>query len=429
MITSARYVAFFAAIITCLQIASIGNGQSRSNSRLQEFGPADDDTPIVPGFGGKVKYPFTPEDQAEAARLLRKYDRNRDGELDRSEARSSWSRGDPFDLDYNKDDRINLLELAQREARIRWMAQRDSNSFSLMDALIENKQVSPDKPKFRPASIGNISDRTSRSLSSSVIVRYDQNRDSELNAWERRGLGIDMSRADANADGSLTVDELDRWFFEQIDVRRRNKTDVLPAWFFEKDENGDHQVAMSEFAPKWTKETQVEFANFDSNEDGFITSSELLNSKAWAGGVYRMDAATFIPPRADIVSELEVDEDLVVGDLNIEIVVSHTYAGLLAATLVAPDGQEVLLFAYVGGSGNHFDRTVFDDESRNLIRKGSPPFDATYQPQSLETGQPGLSSFKGKNVRGRWQLRISAKRNDRFGVLHSWALIAKPQTD
>lgn len=411
--------------IQCFTVYSIGYCQSNGGNGPRGFG-ADEDEQILPGFGGKVEFPYTPEDKAEAARLLRKYDRNRDGELDRSEARTGWSRGNPFELDYNGDDRLNLLELAQREARIRWMAQRNSRSFSLMDELVRRTEPTKDKPQFRPRSLGDVSDSTSRSLSSSVVARYDQNRDRSLSAWERRGLGIDMSRADTNADGELSSEELDRWLFSQIDERRRSKVDVLPAWFLERDENADGQIEIKEFSEEWTRETQDQFTEFDQNRDGMITSTELLKSKAWAGGVYRMEKATFIPPRADIVSEINVDEDLIIGDLNLDLTISHTYAGLLAGTLVAPDGQEVLLFSYVGGSGNHFDGTVFDDESRNLIRKGVTPFDSNYQPQSREKGEAGLSAFKGKNLRGRWQLKIAARRNDRFGILHSWALIAKP---
>lgn len=400
-------------------------GQSDVRTGPRDFGLTEEDR-ALPGFGGKVEYPFTSEDAAEARRLLSKYDRNRDGELDRTEASTTWTRGNPFELDFNKDDRLNLLELAQRESRLRWMDQRSSRAFSMMDALVQRSEPSDETPQFRPTTLGDVSDQTSRSLSSSVIGRYDQNRDRELNAFERRGLGIDMSRADLDADGSLDAEELDRWLFEQIDERRRNQTDVLPAWFFEKDENGDRQIEIHEFAEIWNADSEKQFAEYDRNQDGIITGNELLNAKAWAGGVYRLEEAAFIPPRADLVSEIDVDEDFTIGDLNLELNITHTFAGLLAATLVSPDGQEVLLFSHIGGGGNHFDGTVFDDESRNVISKGAAPFDTDYQPQGREQMQPSLSQFKGKNLRGRWQLKISARRNDRFGILHSWALIAKP---
>ncbi len=45
-------------------------------------------------------------------------------------------------------------------------------------------------------------------------------------------------------------------------------------WFVERDENGDGQIAMSEYSNAWTAEKVEEFAALDGNADGLITAQE-----------------------------------------------------------------------------------------------------------------------------------------------------------
>ena len=102
------------------------NEQRRSGDRrivteresgISEFG-RDPGAPLVPGFGlGDIKFPYSNYDLNEADDTLRRYDRNDDGYIDRAEARrSQWTRTDPFESDFNKDNRLSRPELAQRYA-------------------------------------------------------------------------------------------------------------------------------------------------------------------------------------------------------------------------------------------------------------------------------------------------------------------------
>jgi len=50
----------------------------------------------------------------------------------------------------------------------------------------------------------------------------------------------------------------------------------LPDWFLEKDKNGDGQITMAQFTDDWTPEKLAEFARYDLNHDGIITSGECL---------------------------------------------------------------------------------------------------------------------------------------------------------
>ncbi len=52
----------------------------------------------------------------------------------------------------------------------------------------------------------------------------------------------------------------------------------IPDWFVRADENGDGQVAMSEYSTSWTDEKAAEFAAIDLDSDGMITPKECLRA-------------------------------------------------------------------------------------------------------------------------------------------------------
>jgi hypothetical protein len=79
------------------------------------------------------------------------------------------------------------------------------------------------------------------------------------------------------------------------------------------------------------------------------------------------------------------------------------------------------LFANVGGSDDHFQDTILDDEAPAPITRGRPPFAGRYHTSDRARGRPGLRQFFDKPMQGRWTLLIEAN-SDRPGALHSWAL-------
>jgi hypothetical protein len=52
----------------------------------------------------------------------------------------------------------------------------------------------------------------------------------------------------------------------------------LPPWFFDDDLDKDGQVSMAEFASQWTDEKAAEFQQYDLNQDGYITTEECVKS-------------------------------------------------------------------------------------------------------------------------------------------------------
>jgi subtilisin-like proprotein convertase family protein len=396
---------------------------------VKAFGP-DGKMPLVPEFGlGDIKFPYTQADLNEADNTLRRNDSNRDGHIDRREAaRSRWTHRNPFDDDLDGDGRLSRLELGQRYARRRLLSGAN-------DELIRRYMRLGSEVK---SSVKEEPSRSSRSswrqrgsvawLGGSVLERFDRDKDGKLSETEATSVGVPFGRMDANRDGEITREELQSVVVE-LQKEAGEITEGLPGWFYEFDTDKDGQVAMSEFSEDWDDAKLAEFKEFDLNEDGLLTANEILKSSSVIGGTFRNEEAQVLPPRRTIISEIDVTDDFIINQLKVQISITHTYVSFLDAYLTGPEGQRVELFSQVGGSDDHFDRTIFDDQSQAPITKGKGPFNGTYRPKALDKKQPGLASFKGKSVKGVWQLVIRGTRNERFGMLNSWGLTVTPDKD
>lgn len=407
------------------------NIEPEVKGNIRGFGIQPDAT-LVPGFGvSKLKYPYTLEDVEQAESTLDRYDRDDDGFLNRREAdRARWTDTNPFDDDSNGDGLLSRMELVQRYARKRTQENRESNSFTFRsyDASMDRREIEEDERRNRERQFwrNRGRDRGSRELAYSVIERYDFNKNNQLEPTELAAAGFDAGKADFNRDGKVSRDELSRWLSEEMDVIGNRLSEELPTWFFERDLNGDKQIQMSEFTDEWDAGKTEEFASYDLNRDGILTVDELLNSRSIVGGKFANQNAKILLPRDSVLSEIVVEEDYVIGDLQLQLSITHTYTEHLDAYLVGPDGKQVELFTGVGGSDDHFDRTVFSDDARENIARSRPPFRGTYQPEAILKRQPGLNQYKGKNLKGIWQLIVRSSRSERSGILHNWSLIVKP---
>ncbi len=399
-------------------------------SSVRPFG-TDPGEPLVPEFGlAEVKYRYTQADLDFVARTMRTHDENRDGYIDRREAaRHEWTHRNPFDDDLDHDDRLSRLEMAQRYARRRLLegasgelikkAWRTGNGIRPSQSIEDNRRDSSRYGRRRG---------TRYYLTWTVLERFDLNKNGRLELKEASQLGIPTGSVDIDRSGDLSRDELQAYFLELQD-QAAGFEEGLPGWFYELDANQDQQVSMIEFSEEWTQQKLEEFAALDINDDGLLTSFEVLTAKPMVGGSYRNDVAEVLPPRKTIISEINVSEDYLIGDLNVQLSITHSHVSSLDAFLTGPDGQRIELFTEVGGHDDHFDQTIFDDQSPSPITKAKPPFQGSFMPEAMVKRQPSLSYFSGKNIRGVWQLVIRGSRNERFGMLHNWSLIVKPSED
>ncbi|MFK8112107.1 MAG: proprotein convertase P-domain-containing protein [Rubripirellula sp.] len=398
-------------------------------SSVKTFEP-DHDQVLVPEFGlPEVKYPYTQDDLDFADRTLRSHDDNRDGVIDRIEAQDErWTHRQPYEDDLNKDDRLSRLELAQRYARRR-----------LLDGMSDQLRKKAERTggEIRRADNGN--ERrddsqwwrrggSSHWLTATLMGRFDLNKNGRLEATEALATGMPTSQIDANRDGELTRDELHA-HVARLQDDAGDPSSGIPGWFYELDANRDRQVSMSEFTEEWSDEKLAEFASIDANQDGLLTSAEVTRSKTMMGGNFSKRDPEVLPPGRTVISEIEVSEDFLIGDLNLQISITHSNDSHLDAFLTGPDGQRIELFTSVGGNDDNFDETIFDDQSKYPITKARPPFKGTFLPEGLLKRQPSLSHFNGKSIQGVWQLAVHCTRSDRFGMLHGWSLFAKPIDD
>jgi uncharacterized protein (DUF2141 family) len=152
-----------------------------------------------------------------------------------------------------------------------------------------------------------------------IVERYDRNGDKMLDAAEWHAMRGEPARADLNADGRITVEEFAQYVANYSAGRSfrlssspgaataeagtpapgENPADAAagtggiagarrslkffatlppgtPAWFVERDADGDGQLTLAEFSPKLLKNEVDDFDRFDLNHDGVMTAAECL---------------------------------------------------------------------------------------------------------------------------------------------------------
>ena len=118
-----------------------------------------------------------------------------------------------------------------------------------------------------------------------------------------------------------------------------------------------------------------------------------------------------------IQSEIDVsDVDGKISDVTIGIDISHSFTRDLKITVVAPDGQRVLLVSGEGGSGDDFSFTTFDDRADLSVRQGDAPFAGDYRPEE------SLDVFNGVKPNGKWTLEVADQAFLDGGKLNSWSV-------
>lgn len=393
-----------------------------SKSTVQPFG-IEPDKPLIPEFGLiEVKYPYAQVDLDEADRILRRNDVNIDGFIDRTESKSAkWTHNDPFEMDLNHDDQLSRMELAQRYARRRLLSgaakelvQKAKRTGNGIQPTVHSQGKTDDSSWWRQGG-------SSYWLTASILGRFDLNQNGRLEEQEAKGMGISIGRMDIDLNGEISRDELYE-FLKILQEEAGDESSGLPGWFFELDTDRDGQVAMVEFTADWSQEKLEEFELLDSNADGLLTAEEVAQSKSQVGGSYRNTQAQVLPPHNTVISEIEIDDDFIIGEVSLKISLTHTSTGYLDGFLSGPDGQRIELFSEVGGSGDNFDGTIFDDKADTPIVKGKSPFTGSFLTTGRMKKQPSLSTFAGTSAKGVWQLVVRATRSDRFGMLHDWSL-------
>lgn len=268
---------------------------------------------------------------------LGRYDRNKDGTLDRDELRNArWGSPPPEQSDTNKDGRLTKDELAKRYASREQYYRSRSSSSSRSDRereLAKRKEAedrarrekeraryrstSPStssRSSYRPTSSSSRPSSSSSSSSSSgsqekyekyaesLISQYDQDKDGKLSQDETKKMRRPPAGADADKDGFITKSEMvgslsgtnkatasakseqssdkngkssSRSSRDRSSYTRSSSSRPGSSTSFEKlDADADRHVQMHEYAKKWDDKTVEEFYEKDKNGDGVITLRE-----------------------------------------------------------------------------------------------------------------------------------------------------------
>lgn len=219
-----------------------GSSSDEPSLLVPDFSLAEE--PLFPeGFGSSsnlFSVRVEERDEKEAQDRLRRYDRDRDGQLNAEELRSGRWGDDPMQYDRNRDGKLSASELAVRYA---------------------NRRVQDAEAK------------TTQSTQRGGWGRGG----GDNNGWQRSDDRQEEETADRFGDAKSY----------RLSGSSANSVSGLPDFFARSDANGDGQVMMSEFSSSWNAETLAEFAKWDLNSDGIIIPRECiaaLESGARVGG-------------------------------------------------------------------------------------------------------------------------------------------------
>ncbi len=113
---------------------------------------------------------------------------------------------------------------------------------------------------------------------------------------------------------------------------------------------------------------------------------------------------------AQVTRTFSVPTSYIVGDVNLGVLLTHTYRSDLRITLQSPAGTTVAVMTNTAGSGDNLN-DLFDDEAAALIATHNgtvtdpiiptpPPYSHSFRPTAA------LSAFDGQNAAGTWTMII-----------------------
>ncbi|VWX59102.1 proprotein convertase P-domain-containing protein [Sphingorhabdus sp. 109] len=132
-------------------------------------------------------------------------------------------------------------------------------------------------------------------------------------------------------------------------------------------------------------------------------------AEAQTVNTYSNSSTVSIPDNAcpaTVDRSFSVGTSYIIGDVNIGVLLDHTYRRDLEISLTSPSGTVVTLMDYVGGGANNLN-VEFDDEGNDGdIASHTSNDSLTPVYASSRTPQGSLSAFDGENAFGTWTLKI-----------------------
>lgn len=162
----------------------------------------------------------------------------------------------------------------------------------------------------------------------------------------------------------------------------------------------------------------------------------LMPQYAWAQNSYANStdgviSETATPCATPLVRTFLVPGHFTIADVNLGVLLAHTYRGDLRFTLRSPVGTSIALMTNIGTSQDNLN-ILFDDSAAASITTHTsandtatattvtPPFQRTYRPQTALTG------FNGQDAFGTWTLEICDSLNVDSGTFYHSVLTLTP---
>jgi uncharacterized repeat protein (TIGR01451 family) len=131
---------------------------------------------------------------------------------------------------------------------------------------------------------------------------------------------------------------------------------------------------------------------------------------------------TATPCNNPLVRTFAVAQSFNLSDVNIGVVIAHSYRGDLVMTLQSPTGTRVTVNSGVGVAADNFN-VLMDDAAASPLSghaaddtatssASAPPYQRLFSPTGL------LSNFNGQNVNGTWRLEICDQFNADTGTFY-----------
>ena len=168
-----------------------------------------------------------------------------------------------------------------------------------------------------------------------------------------------------------------------------------------------------------TEETEAECAAQGSD---YLGDNSACVSEG-ADVVYVATPGLPINDLATTSDTISVTEDFLVGDVDVDIVITHTWVADLEITLTDPDGFAVPLWFDACGSNDDLD-IILDDDGNNVVC--AEPTIGVVDPESVGGGD--LGDFENTGSLGNWTLSVFDDAGGDTGTLVQWSLHIAPGT-
>jgi len=197
-----------------------------------------------------------------AERILEKYDKNGNGVLEPEEWQGPHGmKGAPQSIDLDGNFILTLEEITAHIVRF---GEGRTIHYPYPQRQLANVSETPelsDSDVFRPLS------------SPSQIQTTAQT----ANPLFGRDLSLEDIETEETAEENdeKTTADLPGNLPSPSEKKYYTPTEGLPAWFVQRDLNGDGQLSLIEFAPTLSQKGIADFGKLDKNGDGFITPDEI----------------------------------------------------------------------------------------------------------------------------------------------------------